>query len=96
MFNSPYPNAFTDPKGTINLCARVLINDQCVETHILNTDATTQTAEVRIPGRYNLIVNFKQIVNVALKYADGTVIENFGAPRIHKPESIAYIQHAEL
>ena len=92
MFNSQYPSAFTDPHGTISLSARIMLNGQQVETHLLDADAETQSALVRIPGRYDLAVPFSNILNVALKYSNGEIIENFGRPTTTRPESIAYIE----
>ena len=92
MFYSQYPSAFTGPHGTISLSARVMLNGQQVETHLLDADAETKTAFVRIPGRCNLAVPFSNILNVALKYSNGEIIENFGRPTTTRPESIAYIE----
>lgn len=91
MFTQPYPS-ITEPHGTIHLCARVLIGNQYAETHVIEADADTQTAIVRVPGRQTITVSFWQIVNIALKYSNGEVIQNFGAPRINRPESLAFIR----
>lgn len=96
MFNSPIPTAVTEPKGTINLCARVSIAGNWFEAIILEASAETQSARVRVPGRGVAVVPFRNIANVALKYADGTVIESFGAPRVQVPASIEYIQYASV
>ena len=95
MFYSQYPSAFTEPHGTINLSARIMLNGQQVETHIIDADAETQCAFVRIPGRYDIAIPFSNILNVALKYSNGEIIENFGRPTTTRPESIAYIQGVE-
>ena len=96
MFNSPLPTAVTEPKGAINLCARVQILGIWYEAHIIEASAKTQSARVRVPGRFNAIVSFSSIQNVALKYADGTVLQSFGAPKVSNPASIEYIQYAEV
>jgi hypothetical protein len=95
-FNSPIPTAVTEPKGTINLVAWVYIGSQCFEGHILEASAETQSARVQIPGRGSYTVAFRHISNVALKYADGTVIQSFGSPKASRPESLEFIQHAAV
>jgi hypothetical protein len=96
MFNSPLPTAVTEPKGTINLCARVSIAGINLEVIILEASAETQSCRVQIPGRGQAIVAFSSIQNVSLKYADGTVLQSFGAPRASNPASLEYIQYAEV
>jgi hypothetical protein len=91
-FNSPIPTAVTEPKGTIYLCAWVSINGQWFEGHILEASAETQGARVIVPGRGTFTVEFRHISNVCLKYADGTVIESFGSPKLSRPESVPYLQ----
>lgn len=93
MLSSPIPTAVTEPKGTINLCARVFIGSQCFEGHILEASAETQSARVIVPGRGSYTVEFRHISNVCLKYADGTVIESFGSPKLSRPESVPYLQY---
>jgi hypothetical protein len=68
------------------------------ECFITEADATTQTVEIHVKGTIiNERVPFSRVQNVALKYAiSGHVLQNFGAPRIHRPESIAYIQYATV
>jgi len=95
MFNSPIPTAVTEPKGAINLCARVTIAGINFEAHILEASAETQSCRVRVPGRFGAIVAFSSIQNVSLKYTDGTVIQSFGAPRTSNPASLEYIQYIE-
>lgn len=91
------PNAHTDPRGTIYLSARVHLPGygHSVEARILDACADTQTAEIRVPGRFNLIISFSQIYSVALKYQNGEIIETFGRPNIKRPESLAYIKGVE-
>ena len=92
MFNSQYPTAFTEGRGCIKLSARVLIGSDYVEANILDASAETHTARVRVPGRFDITVPFSAIANVALKYGNGEIIENFGKPNINRVESIAYIE----
>lgn len=93
MLQTQYPNAFTEGKGTIKLMCRAFVLNANIEAEILETNAESQTATIRRPGRLPFVVHFRNIQNVCLKYADGEVIENFGPPKVNKPESIAYIQH---
>jgi hypothetical protein len=98
MIQAQYPNAFTEGKGTIRLIARVSIPGiGNLEAEVIEANAETQTAEVkRRGGQFPIIVQFSAIQNVALKYDDGTIVQNFGAPKANKPATIAYIQFAEV
>jgi len=83
-------------KGAINLVARVHIMGQYRECFVLDANAKTQTAKVQIKGTlYPALVMFRQIQNVALKYDNGEIIQNFGAPKLSNPESVAYIRQAQ-
>jgi len=95
MFNSPLPTAFSEGKGTINLCARVTIAGVNFEAIVLEASAETQSCRIRVPGRFDAIVTFGNIQSASLKYADGTVIQSFGAPRASNPASLEYIQYCE-
>lgn len=80
-------------KGAINLTARVYLMQAWRECFLLDACASTQLAKVQIKGTlYPAIVHFHQIQNVALKYDNGEVVQNFGAPDHTRPESLAYIR----
>ena len=78
-------------KGSINLVARVFLMGEYRECLVLDACAKTQMAKVQIKGTiFPALVLFRQIANVALKYDNGEIVQNFGAPRLNRPESIEY------
>lgn len=67
-------------KGAITLQAYCFINGAWRQCFIL--EAQNQVAQVAILGTFPVFnIPFRNIQNVCLKYADGTVLQNFGAPR---------------
>lgn len=93
-----YPNAFTEGKGTLRLVAWVSIPGiGTFEATVIDASAQTQKVTVQRRGhQFSVIIDFRNVQNVALKYEDGTIEQNFGAPKASKPETIAYIQYAEV
>ena len=85
-------------KGAINLIAWVsVLGIGCFQAFVLDADAQTQWVEVQRPGQlFSIRVQFSSIQNVALKYDNGEVLQNFGAPRIARPESLEFIQYREV
>lgn len=82
-------------KGAINLTARVFIGSEYRECIIIEASAVTQSAVVQVLGSlFMQVVKFSEIANVALKYDDGTILQSFGAPRVHRLESIEYCEDA--
>lgn len=82
-------------KGSISLTARAFVNGSYRECIIIEASAVTQSAVVQVLGSlFMQVVPFSQIANVALKYDDGTVLQSFGAPRVHRLESIEYVEDA--
>jgi hypothetical protein len=80
-------------KGQINLVARCFIMGAYRECFIIEASSITQSAVVQVLGSlFMQPVPFRNIANVALKYDDGTVAKNFGAPKASKPESVEYIE----
>lgn len=67
-------------KGAITLQAYCFINGMWRQCIIL--EAQAGIAQVVILGALpQFTVPFRNIQNVCLKYADGTILQNFGAPR---------------
>lgn len=86
-----------EPKGSISLQGYCFINGKYRACEIIEASAETQSARVRVLGSlFETTVTFRQMVNVALKYGNGEVLQNFGAPKINKPESIEYIQFSQV
>jgi hypothetical protein len=84
-------------KGQARLMCQAQIAGKWRECEIESADASTQWATVCIHGSlFSVQVKFAQIQNVALKYPNGEILQNFGAPRVNKPESIAYIQYSQV
>ena len=80
-------------KGQINLTAYAFVNGKYRECIIIEASAVTQSAVVQVLGSlFMQAVPFRSIANVALKYDDGTIAKNFGAPKASKPETIEYIE----
>ena len=74
-------------RGPISLYAYCFIGGMWRQCIIL--EAVNQVAQVSILGALPVFnVPFSQIQNVCLKYADGTILQNFGAPRT--PEQTAW------
>lgn len=83
---------FPDFYDPIVLSAWAFCGGQWRECEILDADAVTQTATIQPRGSYyQESVPFRRIQNVALKGAvSGRVLQNFGAPRVSNPDSLAY------
>ena len=83
-------------KGRITLRGYCFVNDTWRECEILEASAKTQSASVRVLGSlFESIVTFRHIANIALKYGNGEILQNFGAPRASNPASLAYIQYQD-
>lgn len=79
-------------KGSITLRGYCFINGSYRECLIIEASSLTQSAKVQIIGSlFVRDVTFQNIANIALKYDDGTIAQNFGAPRTNRPESIEFI-----
>ena len=80
-------------KGQIRLMCYASLAGAYRECEILDADASTQRAKVRRDGSlFNVEIGFAQIQNVCLKYDNGEVVQNFGAPRVTRPESLEFIR----
>lgn len=76
---SPF-NIPPEGKGAITLQAYCFVNNAWRQCIII--EAQAGEAQVFILGALPVFtVPFRNIQNVCLKYADGTIIENYGAPR---------------
>ncbi len=81
-----------EPQQPPELTAQCFIMGTYRECVILSADRQTQKIEARIIGTlYTAIVPFALVQNVCLKYANGTVIQSFGAPRVTNPASLEFI-----
>lgn len=80
--------------GPIVLCCWAYTAGAWRECFVNDADANTQTVEVTPKGTLiNERVPFSHVQNVALKCSiSGEIVQNFGAPRIHRPETLAYIR----
>ena len=82
-------------KGSISLHGYCFVNGQYRECLIIEASSITESAVVQVLGSHFMqSVSFRNIANVALKYDDGTIVQNFGAPRVGNPESIEYTEDA--
>ncbi|MCI0554940.1 MAG: hypothetical protein L0287_28670 [Anaerolineae bacterium] len=80
------------PTTRIYLRAWVMLEGGSHQCEIITADAATQTADVVRRGQNRIErVPFHHIQNVALVSTRGEVIQNFGAPKLHREESILYI-----
>ena len=80
-------------KGTISLRGYCFINGAYRECLILEASSLTQSARVQVLGSlFVRDITFRNIANIALKYDDGTIAQNFGAPRTSRPESLDFIE----
>jgi hypothetical protein len=90
-------NVPPDTKGAIILSCYAMLAGRYFECLVIDADAEKQTAEVQRPGSlFSILVPFRDIQNVTLKYSNGEIIENFGAPRSKNPASLAFIQYASV
>lgn len=86
-----------DGKGPIRLMCLASIAGKWRECEIESADAATQWATVRIHGSlFSVGVQFSHIQNVALKYADGTIVQNFGSPKVSNPASLEFVQYQQV
>jgi hypothetical protein len=94
MNQTQYPNAFTEGKGKLRLVCWVAITGIGYwEADVIEADAETQRVTIQRRGRpFPVIVQFSAVQNVALKWNDGTIEHNFGAPKADKPETVEYIR----
>jgi len=82
-------------KGQITLHGYCFIQAEKAykECLIIEASSVTQSAVVHVLGSlYMQTVHFRNIANIALKYDDGTIAQNFGAPRTSRPESLDFIE----
>jgi hypothetical protein len=94
MFNLPIP---PEGKGQITLRGYCYIPAERAykECLIVEASSVTQSAVVQVMGSlFMQVVPFRSIVNVALKYDDGTIAQNFGSPRVSNPASVEYCEDA--
>ena len=83
-----------DGKGAIYLMCQAQIMGKWRECEVIEANSETQWVTVRIHGSlHNVQVQFSHIQNVALKYADGTIVQNFGSPKVSNPASLEFIQY---
>ena len=86
-------------KGQITLRGYCFIQAEKAykECVIIEASSVTQSAVVQVLGSlFMQAVPFRNIANIALKYDDGTVAQNFGAPKASKPESVEFIQYSQV
>lgn len=83
-------------KGSLRLIAHCFVAGVYFEAELLEADSAAQQATVKRRGQlFSMVIQFRNIQNVALKYDDGTIAQNFGAPRTNNPASLEYIQFAQ-
>ena len=86
-------NIPTEGKGQITLRGYCFVNGKYRECLIIEASSVTQSAVVQVLGSlFMQPVAFRHIANIALKYDDGTVAQNFGAPRVNRRESLEFIE----
>ena len=84
-------------KGQIHLMCQASIMGKWRECEVIEADSATQWVEVRLHGSlFTVRVQFSHIQNVALKYADGTIVQNFGSPKLSNPASLEFIQYQSV
>lgn len=73
----------------IQLQAKVYLLDAWRDVEVIETNTQTQTLTVEVGNLTIQGVPFKNVQNVALKEGF-EVLQNFGAPKANKPETLAY------
>jgi hypothetical protein len=90
-------NTPPDGKGAIVLSCYAMLAGRWFNCLVIDADANTQTATVQRPGQlFTILVPFRDIQNVALKYSNGEILQNFGAPKVSNPASLEFIQYAQV
>jgi hypothetical protein len=86
-----------DGKGPIVLACQACIMGVYRECIIEDADAAAQVVHVRLKGSlFCIMVPFRDVQNIALKHTSGEVLQNFGAPRLSNPASLAFIQYQSV
>jgi len=79
--------------GRIYIRAWVMLDGGMYQCELTHADAGTQRAAVIVRGTVTeRVISFDKIQNVALVYTDGTIIQNFGAPKVTREESIFFVR----
>ena len=90
-------NTPPEGKGQISLMCYAYILGFWRECEVIEANSQTQWLEVRLHGSlFTIRIQFKDIQNVALKYANGEVLQSFGAPKISNPASLEFIQYQSV
>lgn len=92
---SPYPVYPPDGRGRIYISARCAIDGTYRECELLDANAASHVALVQpLHTWLTISLPYNRIASLALRYADGTIIQAFGSPIAKSISQV--IQYAEV